>query len=106
MTLFEAIRANPSLAEIQDQTIIAYCTSRGADSGDDYTAADLQTLELVTADLYLEMATQPEFTEGSLSIKRNLNILLRRARNIYLKYEDDKASDVSGTLHQPGIRKL
>lgn len=106
MTLFEAIRSNPSLAEVDDITIQAWCTHRGYEYTDDYDAAnDLKKLELVTADLYLEMATTPDIREGQLSIKRNNRILLNRARQIYLKYEDGKATETQATLHQPGINK-
>lgn len=105
MTLFEAIRSNPSLAEIQDDTIQAYCVNRGYEWTNEYTASDLQKLELVTADLYLEMATQPNIKEGSLSIQRNARIILNRARQIYLKYEDPKASEATATVYQPGITK-
>ena len=105
MTLFEAIRSNPSLAEIQEDTIKAWCVSRGYEWSNEYTASDLQKLELVTADLYLDMATQPNIKEGNLAIQRNAGILMNRARQIYLKYEDDKASEASATVHQPGITK-
>ena len=105
MTLFDAIRTNPTFINIPTETIELAFSNRGYEMTDDYTVALLENLELVTADLYVELATSPNFQEGDLSVAYNSKILMRRARNIYLKYEDDKAKDASGTKLDLNITK-
>lgn len=105
MTLFDAIRTNPTFVNIPEKAIELAFTNRGYDMMDTYTVALLEQLELVTADLYLELATSPSFREGDLSLNYDKRILMRRARNIYLKYEDAKADDAKGTKLDLNITK-
>ena len=96
MTLTDAVRANPTFTDVPEKTIQMVLLNRGYDGSDEYDASLLQKLELVTADLYLDLATMPDVKEGDLSLKYNKSILLGRARNIYLKYDDAKAEDAKG----------
>lgn len=58
-------------------------------------------VELAQADIYSRMLLMPEFSEGSLSIKYNLDSLKSEAQRIYKKYGDDRYN--SG---QPTIRRV
>ena len=75
------------------------------ESTDEYTSEGLKNLELVSADIYLEIAAQPNIKEGGLSLQFNPSLLLGRARNIYLKYEDPRIDDAGGRKINPKIRK-
>lgn len=105
MTLFDAICTNPTFVNIPKGAIELAFLNRGYEMTDDYTVALLESLELVTADIYVELATSPSFSEGDLSLTYDKNILLRRARNIYLKYDDAKADDAKGTKLDLNITK-
>lgn len=105
MTLYDAIRTNPTFVNVPNETIELSFLNRGYEMTDDYTVSLLQELELVTADLYLEIATSPRLKEGDLAVDYDPKILLRRARNIYLKYDDDKADDAKGTILDLNITK-
>lgn len=55
---------------------------------------ECQLEALLTADLYLELLSAPEFKEGSLAIKYDKNQLEKLAIAIYKKYEDPKLIDL------------
>lgn len=95
MTLEEAVKNNPALVNVPQAVINVAFVGRGYDMMDDYSSANHEKLELVCADLYVELATQPDFREGELSVSYSRDILMRRARNIYLKYKDDKAEETA-----------
>lgn len=80
--------------------------NRGIEISDDYNVGRKKDLELVSADLYLELATMPEFREGELTIKHERDILMRRARNIYVKYGDEKVEETGYIKLEIGIKKL
>jgi len=94
MTFEDAIKANPAFINVPSLIIEKAFISRGVEQTDDYTVDGLKELELVSADLYLELATSPEYREGDLSVTANREILMRRARNIYLKYDDAKSEQL------------
>ena len=96
MTFNEAIRTNPTFLDVPDEVIEVAFINRNVEGTDEYTNAGLKNLELVTADLYVEIATQPKIKEGGLSAEWNPSLLLGRARNIYLKYEDPRLTDTGG----------
>lgn len=52
-----------------------------------------KSIELATADLYMQLTIMPEFSEGSLSIKYNLSSLKEAASAIYKKHGDAKYND-------------
>lgn len=66
----------------------AIMEARGLDPLASYNGS--KEAELVEADLYVRMSLTPEFSEGALSIKYNLNALLMAANRIYLKWTDDR----------------
>tara|TARA_R110000744_G_scaffold195512_1_gene314544 strand:+ start:8383 stop:8703 length:321 start_codon:yes stop_codon:yes gene_type:complete len=93
MTLIEAVKANPSIVAVPEETILAAFIGRDIDHTEDYVFAQKKNVELVSADIYVAIANQPNFTEGALSVTYNPKVLMARARNIYLKYEDDQLSE-------------
>lgn len=90
MTLLEAVKANPSIVAVPDETILAAFIGRDIDHMEDYTFEEKKNVELVSADIYLSLAHQPSFSEGSLSVNYDPKVLMARARSIYIKYDDDK----------------
>lgn len=105
MTYFDAIRTNPTFVNLPTDVVETAFISRGVESTDDYTASGLENLELITADLYVIIATTPEFREGALMVKYNTALLLSRARNFYLKYEDPKIAEIGGNKINLNITK-
>lgn len=105
MTFMDAIRANPTFKDLPVDLLEVAFINRGVESSDDYTESGLKNLELVTADVYVEVAGQPDIKEGGLSLKFNPTLLLGRARNIYLKYEDSKIDNVGGRKLNLKVRK-
>jgi hypothetical protein len=106
MTIEDAIKSNPTFVNVPDRVIELAFTSRGVEMTDDYTASELKSMELISADLYLELATVPNYREGELTVQANRDILMLRARNIYLKYNDDKYQELGYTKLDLKITKL
>lgn len=90
MTLFEAIKSNSILSEILDSRIELAFTMRGINHRIVADESSLNYLELVTADLYKELAMNADFTEGDLTIKQKSKYLLDYVEKIAEKYEDEK----------------
>lgn len=105
MTLMDAVQQNPALINFPVEALEKLFTARGYDSMDDYTVSNVKEMELVTADAYLELATAPSITEGGLSLNQNRSLLLGRARQIYLMYEDAKADLAGGRKLNLNITK-
>lgn len=95
MTILEAIQSNPVFGNIPSEFLQTVMISRSIDGTADYTAEKLKEVELVSADLYVAISITPEFKEGQLSIKYDSSALKSRALNIYKKYNDSKADDLS-----------
>lgn len=93
MTFEDAIKANATFVNVPDNAIQLAFIKRDIEITDDFTNDKLEELELVSADLYLELATNPEWKEGDLSVKYDTKILMRRASNIYRKYDDPKLEE-------------
>lgn len=93
MTFTDAITNNPTFNDVPANIVELAFINRGIESTDDYNVDRLKELELVTADLYLHIASMPEIREGELSLKWDAAVLKKRARNIYLKYGDDRLSE-------------
>ncbi|MBD0822637.1 hypothetical protein ICJ85_01270 [Aestuariibaculum marinum] len=68
--------------------------SRSVDGAATYDSSSLKNVELVSADMYSDMALLPEFKEGQLSMKYDSEALKKRALSIYLKYDDPKAEEL------------
>lgn len=105
MTLIEAVAQNPTLINTPVEAIMLLFTARGYEYTDDYTSSNVKQLELITADAYLEIASTPDITEGGLTLKYNKSILMNRARQIYLKYGDDKLPLTEGRKLNLNITK-
>ena len=95
MTLLEAVKANPVMVNVPENTIIVAFVGRDIEHTDDYSSSYKESVELVSADLYAAIAASPSFSEGDLSVTHDPKVLMNRARNIYLKYGDDKASEMA-----------
>lgn len=93
MTILEAIQSNPILVNIPVSYIESVMISRSVSGSAIYESGSLKSLELITADLYQDVATLSEFKEGQLSIKYDSSALLARAASIYSYYDDDKATE-------------
>lgn len=103
MTVLEAIQANPVFAEISVNHINMVLSSRSVNGSATYTESSLKDVELVSADLYFDMAILPKFKEGQLSIEYNATLLKQRALIIYNKYEDPKADELKPQPINVGI---
>lgn len=94
MTVLEAIRSNPVLANVPVEYIETVLIGRSIEGATVYTESSLKDVELATADLYAAIATVPQFSEGQLSITYDSSVLIKRALGLYTKYEDPKATDI------------
>jgi hypothetical protein len=94
MTVLEVIRSYPVLDDCNTNLITKVCLDRNLTSGDSYASGLRQSVELAVADLYVEMANSPDFSEGQLSIKYPRESLLKRAEAIYRKYNDPAISQI------------
>ena len=90
MTILEAIQANPVFSDLPENTIQYALVSRSVDGAATYASSSLKEVELVSADLYLELSLLPEFKEGQLQV-------------IYQKYEDPKALELGPKIINVGI---
>lgn len=103
MTITQAIQANPVFADISVDHINTVLSSRSIDGSATYTESSLKDVELVTADLYFDMAILPKLKEGQLSLEYNPALLKQRALSIYNKYEDPKAAELQPQPISVGI---
>ena len=106
MTIIEAIQLNPVFSDISEDTINSILISRSITGTAEYNSSSLKSVELPSADIYYDMAVLPEFKEGQLSLKYNPDLLLRKAENIYRKYNDSKLDDFAPTKINVGISKV
>lgn len=103
MTIIEAIQANPVFALISAEQIEYVLKSRSIEGAASFDESSLKSVELVSADLYTELALMPSFKEGQLAINYDPALLKNRALSIYLKYDDAKASDLQPKVVNVGI---
>lgn len=103
MTVLEAIQANPVFSGLSENYINTILGSRLLDGSATYNESSLKDVELVSADLYVDVATLPEFKEGQLSVKYDVSLLKQRARALYLKHGDPKLDDLKPQPIQVGI---
>lgn len=78
----------------------AILADRGINPTAGYTGISEST-QLAKADLYMEVALMPKFTEGSLSIEYSQSSLKSAANRIYQKYGDARYED-----GQPLIKRV
>lgn len=69
-------------------------TDRGVVGSTTYTASNQEDIDLCLADIYMYLATHPEFKEGSMMTKYSSGTLTAMARRIYQQYGDEKGYDV------------
>lgn len=96
MTNLELIQGKIIFQSISEELIKQSLQFRSLNWADCYVSSSLQNIELTIADLYVELTVMPEFKEGTLSIKYNASQLLKMAKNIYEKYDDDNLSTIKG----------
>jgi hypothetical protein len=94
MTNKAVILAKAAFGSLPSATIDKALIDRSLDGAVDYSLSSLKQIELVTADLYIELITSPDFKEGGLSIAYPRATLKSLAIQIYTKYEDDKLNDL------------
>lgn len=103
MTVLEAIQANPVFSDLEENTIKYALDSRSIEGTVVYSSSSLKEVELVSADLYLNISLLPEFKEGQLSVKYNSSEFKKRALAIYEKYEDPKAKELGPKTINVGV---
>ena len=103
MTILEAIQANPVFSDLPENTIQYVLVSRSVDGAATYASSSLKEVELVSADLYLQLSLLPEFKEGQMQVKYDSATLKSRALSIYQKYEDPKALELGPKIINVGI---
>lgn len=104
MKVLEAIQTNPVFSSVAVEHIQKLLDSRSINGTAIYSASDLKNVELISADLYVDIAMMPELREGQLSLKYDKGLLLKRAKAIYVKYKDPKATDLLKNLVSPTIK--
>lgn len=96
MTFFDAVISNPLFSDIPKEQVALLLTSRGFEGGEAFSPSRTKELELISADLYVLLALGPEYSEGSLSVKYDRQVLLSRAKGIYRKFNDPKLDELQG----------
>ena len=97
MTLFEAIKSDELLSQLKDDRVLLAFELRGINERMPANTSSLQSLELVTADLYSQILVAPKFSEGDLSIEYDKDALADYIKRIGEKYDDEKLIGDSGT---------
>lgn len=82
---------NEMVPEVSQGVKNAIMVARGVDPQAAYSGD--KSIELATADLYMQMTLMPKFSEGSLSIEYNLSSLKEIANGIYKEHGDSKYND-------------
>ena len=90
ITVLEAIKANKNLSGFNDPDILLACALRNVNEREPVTSASEQSIDLVTADLLLELITTPDFTEGKLAITYPRSEIKKAILNTAKRYNDSK----------------
>ena len=106
MNILEAIQNNPVFANITVNTINTVLVSRSVIGSAEYDSNSVKDVELVSADLYHDIATLPKYKEGQLSLEYNPEALLKRAESIYRRYNDPKLDEFGATKIDVGISRV
>lgn len=101
MTNRAYIESKAAFESLPSATIDKAFIDRSLDGAADYVPSSLKQIELITADLCVEIMTSPDFKEGSLSVSFDRATLKSLAIQIYTKYDDEKLSNLIGS--QGGI---
>lgn len=103
MTILEAIQANPVFSDVSENQINMIIGGRDIDGSTTYDSSSLKNLELVSADLYVHLATMPKLKEGDYVLEYNPKELLSRAKTIYRKHEDARLAEFAPTVIDLGV---
>ncbi len=106
MTILQAIQSNPVFSDVNENSIQYLLDSRSIDGATVYSSDFIKEVELLSADLYLQISLLPEFSEGMLKIKYNKEDMRNRAKAIYLRYGDSKLSDFEPKTLNIGVNPL
>lgn len=106
MTILEAIQSNQMFSDISEDNINTILIGRSIDGATVYDSDTLKEVELVSADLYSNMALLSEFKEGQLSVKYNPDMLLKLAEGIYRKHNDPKLIDFEPKVLNVGLTRI
>ncbi len=96
MTILESLKANPIFSDLEENAINVKLISRSIDGSVGFTSDSTQEVELISADLYLELANVASIKEGQLGITYNPEALIRLAKGIYKRYNDPKYRELFG----------
>ena len=96
MTLLDSIQANPLFSDLENSAIEVKLISRSIDGSADFNDQLVKELELVSADLYLELSNVSSIKEGQLGITYDSKSLRKMAKGIYKKYNDPKFDELFG----------
>ena len=103
MTILEAIQANPVFSDVSENNINMIMGGRDITGSTTYDSSSLKNVELVSADIYLQLATAPKVKEGDYQAEYDSNELLKRAKAIYRKYDDPKLLEFAPTVIDLGV---
>jgi len=104
MTNKDVISAKAAFQSLPSATIDKALIDRSLDGAVDYNISSLKQIELITADLYIELITSPDFKEGGLAISYPRETYKSLAIQIYTKYEDEKLTNLVSP--QGGIKAI
>ena len=96
MTKLEALQSMTQGIEVPDNLYTKVLLDRAETGGDTYAATDKDSIELCLADIYMAVANNVDFGEGSLSIKYDRAQLIRMANKIYWK-NGESVFSIDGT---------
>jgi len=93
MTNLEALQ---SLVDYSNSNLFSkVLTDHGITGSATYTSANQESIDLALADVYLYMASLPEYKEGSQSEKYDAKTLLALRKRLLQKYNEED-SNISG----------
>lgn len=96
MTKLEALQSMTKGIEVPDNLYTKVLLDRAETGGNTYAATDKVIIELCLADIYMAVANNVDFGEGSLNMKYDRAQLIRMAKEIYRKNGESVAS-IDGT---------
>ncbi len=86
MTVFEVIRHNSLFGVFSDNELNQALVVRSLNGADDYANSIKEDVELVTADLMMQLAGIASLKEGDLNIAYNSEQLKQMANSVYEKH--------------------
>ena len=103
MTVAEAILSFNGLENTNPNALERVLLIRSLSGADEFNTDQAKTINLVAADLYVELANSSDFGEGSLSVTHNRKYYLATAARLYRENgEPNKASSLSKSITVTG----